>query len=406
MAGQTPPVPPRPTSSGLDADRLGALDSDAWAEVVRAARRVIPDHRGADPRLSEFAEAPVSRLAAGRGRRRLIQRLCQDPALGRAVLEALEEGIGAEAARALTAGGEPPGPDPAGSDEASPEAGRREARAKQRVRRLIADRDRWRRRAEGAEARVAGLADELAAERAAHAVTSGRLAEAEEAVTGAAAQRERVVARERRRGEVRLARLAEELTEARREEQAIRQVLRRVRERTAAGDAAAQTGPRTTEPGPADVDGLVPGRPSRVPAGLERGTTEHAAALLHPSRRVLVDGYNVTRLHRSRLDLAGQRDWLVQLLVRGVAARGIRPTVVFDGQQASANRPRPGAGDVEVWFTPAGITADDEIVLALEATDEPVVVVTDDRELVERSRAVGADVIGTTPFVGAVTSAS
>ena len=53
-------------------------------------------------------------------------------------------------------------------------------------------------------------------------------------------------------------------------------------------------------------------------------------------------------------------------------------------------------------FTGAGVTADDEIVLAVEGTDEPVAVVTDDRELSARVAVAGADVIGTTSFLGVV----
>jgi predicted RNA-binding protein with PIN domain len=76
--------------------------------------------------------------------------------------------------------------------------------------------------------------------------------------------------------------------------------------------------------------------------------------------------------------------------------------VVFDGERAGGGRPLAGTREVEVRFTHAGITADDEVVLAVEATDEPVLVVTDDRELQLRVRASGADVVGTGPFLWAV----
>jgi predicted RNA-binding protein with PIN domain len=79
----------------------------------------------------------------------------------------------------------------------------------------------------------------------------------------------------------------------------------------------------------------------------------------------------------------------------------VRPVVYFDGEEAGGGRPRTGTREVEVRFTPAGITADDELVLAVEATDEPVLVVTDDRELRARLLASGADVIGTAPFLWA-----
>ncbi|MCC5947677.1 MAG: NYN domain-containing protein [Nitriliruptoraceae bacterium] len=143
------------------------------------------------------------------------------------------------------------------------------------------------------------------------------------------------------------------------------------------------------------------GRPSRLPAEVVAGTTEAARLLLHRGRRVLVDGYNVTKQHQGSLTLEGQRAWLVRLLATLVARRGVAPTIVFDGQVSSGGRPPMGAREVAVVFTPAGITADDEIVLAVDATDEPIVVVSDDRELVARVRALGADVLDTRSFLGA-----
>ncbi|MFP4312668.1 MAG: NYN domain-containing protein, partial [Nitriliruptoraceae bacterium] len=124
--------------------------------------------------------------------------------------------------------------------------------------------------------------------------------------------------------------------------------------------------------------------------------------LLGAGRLVLIDGYNVTRTHRDDLDLEGQRTWLVQRCVTAAASLRIRPVVVFDGQRAGTSRPTAARQQVEVRFTPAGISADDELVLAVEATDEPVVVVTDDRQLRDRVRASGADVVGTLAFLGVV----
>lgn len=131
------------------------------------------------------------------------------------------------------------------------------------------------------------------------------------------------------------------------------------------------------------------------------GTTEAARLLLHPGRLVLVDGYNVTLRHRDHVDLEAQRTWLVRTLATFVARVPIRPVVVFDGAAAAARGVPPARG-VEVRFTPEGVIADDEIVLAVEATDEPVVVVTDDTELRARVAALGADVVPTANLLGVV----
>ncbi len=72
---------------------------------------------------------------------------------------------------------------------------------------------------------------------------------------------------------------------------------------------------------------------------------------------------------------------------------------MFDGQASGGSRP-PAARDVQVVFSDAGVTADDEVVMAVVGTDEPVVVITDDRELAARVRVHGADVVDTRSFLG------
>ena len=92
----------------------------------------------------------------------------------------------------------------------------------------------------------------------------------------------------------------------------------------------------------------------------------------------------------------------MQLLATAALQRRVRPVAVFDGERASVARPAVAGREVEVRFTPAGITADDELVLAAEATDEPILVVTDDRELQGRVRASGVDIAGTREFLEAL----
>jgi predicted RNA-binding protein with PIN domain len=146
-----------------------------------------------------------------------------------------------------------------------------------------------------------------------------------------------------------------------------------------------------------------PPPPTRLPDTVAPGTAEEADLLLSAGRLVAVDGYNVTLQHRPQLDLAGQREWLIRRLATLAAQRRVRPVVVFDGERASAARPLTGVREVEVRFTGAGITADDELLFLVEALpdDEPVLAVTDDRELSARLAARGVDVVGTGPFVWA-----
>jgi len=388
----------------LEVAHLEALDADLWAAVLVALRAELGVREVVDDEVAGIRTEPMSRLVAGGGRRRVEDVLVRDPGLAAGVAGRLSPEQ-QERLRPVTAA-DPvaaPGPEAGGPGE-RPRAGRHDRlraeleRARERAREFQEDRDRWRRRAEGAEARAARLESELADARAEVATAVGEVARRDAALSGAAEERERAVARERRRREAEIARLEETVAELRRAEEQRRAAARREQE------AARASRPTATAPQPpAEVGGgVVAGRPTSLPDGLSPATTEGARALLGPGRLVFVDGYNVTRQHRAEQDLEGQRTWLIQRLATAVAVRRIRPVIVFDGQRAGGGRPPLGHHRVEVRFTSTGITADDDIVFSVEATDEPVVVVTDDRELQDRVAVIGADVVPTTAFLGAV----
>ena len=101
-----------------------------------------------------------------------------------------------------------------------------------------------------------------------------------------------------------------------------------------------------------------------------------------------VDGYNVTRSDPATrdLDLESQRDHLVRRLrARGGPMLGAgRIVVMFDAAQGAPTAAENTA-PLTVVFTRTG-TADDAIVKAVANTAEKVVVVSNDRELLERVR--------------------
>ena len=390
---------------------LARLDTDAWASLLTAVRRAVQARGPASDEERALVESPAGRLVGSRGHRQVATVLAATPALWEAVSAdpavaavaeqldstAAPEGGGVHDAVAGSTGG--------GHDRSSAD------RDKQRVRRAREERDAWRRRAEGADARAAQLTSQLQAAEQRIAELEAELAAVRAQLEDHADERARAVERERRRRDAEVARLEQAVSDARRELEAQRQAARRRTTPDTGGGGAPRSGQQADEDRATAVDDdgaddrFVPGRPSRLPNDVVAGTTQAASLLLHPGRLVLVDGYNVSRQHRSHLDLETQRSWLVQLLATAAAIRRIRPVVVFDGERSGGGRPGVGGREVEVRFTPTGITADDELVLAVEATDEPVVVVTDDRELTARVRASGADVLGTVPFLGAATSA-
>lgn len=357
------------------------------------------------PELARLRALPTSKLAGGRSRDRLAAALAATPELWSAVRQRLMGTVGGEVDEWFQAdgpaeGGRPSAPpvpreqDDAGASQAEIE------RLKERARGFQEQRDDLQRRVDGAEARAAAAEDRLADSQRVITERDDTLAELEQRLRSTDDERRRAVERERRRNESEVARLQEELREVRRSLQERDRELTELRRRAA---NAVHPPPRTEEPrdGDATDGGFVEGRPSQLPALVRPGTRDAAELLLGRGRHVVVDGYNVTLTHREQLGLAEQRSWLLRLLSGAAAGRGIDPLVVWDGERGTAGGER--ARGVSVVFA-HGHAADDEIefhVAALPA-EQPVTVVTDDRELRDRVRRYGADVMGTAPFLWVV----
>lgn len=398
----TPDIAPPPA-----VEDLLAVPPDDWAWLLPRIRRGLNalDEAAVGPEIQRLRSSPPSRLAGGRMRQRLAVLLAGGGPAWRSVAEVLAEDPPPGRLAWLLAGGPAPGaarrPRPRPVPPARDDEELR--RAKERARGLRSDLDEVRRQLAGAEARaealdgrVAEMADELAGERA----------RAEELASEVAALREeqpRAVERERRRSERRIAELEAELQSVRRREESRReQRAREERAREAAAQRAREDA-ETAERRRRQPTGRVrPGRPTALPKGIAPGTREEAEALLGPGRLVLVDGYNLTLSRGSQLSLEEQREWLIRVLAGLASRRRVRPQVVFDGRGGGGGgRPADTARGVSVVFTPTGVSADDEIVLAVAATDEPVVVVTDDRELRDRVRPHGADLLRAEQFLRA-----
>ena len=135
--------------------------------------------------------------------------------------------------------------------------------------------------------------------------------------------------------------------------------------------------------------------PLAVPGGRGADDPETLAAWMGADGvLVLVDGYNVTKHPAGFPDrgLEDQRTLLLDLCRRLARRFGAEVTVVFDGGTVGPIPTRLPLGPVEVVFTDAGRSADDEIVARTNAAppERPVVVVTSDNELRARVTALGA----------------
>jgi len=135
-------------------------------------------------------------------------------------------------------------------------------------------------------------------------------------------------------------------------------------------------------------------RPIALPGGLvgsSRAAAEHLVRV--PGVVVLVDGYNVAKLGWPGLGLEAQRDRCIAA-AEDVVIRfgGVDVRIVFDG----ADVPGVPAGMrrlVPVRFSPADVSADDVLraEVARLADSTPVVVVTDDRAVLDDVRTRGAN---------------
>jgi len=121
-----------------------------------------------------------------------------------------------------------------------------------------------------------------------------------------------------------------------------------------------------------------------------------------PGAHLIVDGYNVTKTGFGELSLSDQRDRLVRLLSALAARTSAEVTVVFDGAAVAAARP-PARG-IRVLFSPPGVLADDVIrdLVRAEPIGRTVIVVSSDREVVDRAAADGARTAASTVLLAAV----
>ncbi|MCH7232414.1 NYN domain-containing protein [Glycomyces sp. L485] len=141
---------------------------------------------------------------------------------------------------------------------------------------------------------------------------------------------------------------------------------------------------RCAEPDTREVEG------SR---GLDQTDPQRLDHLLSmPNPHLIVDGYNVTiSAWGDTLTLEQQRNRLVQGLGALAAQTNAEITVVFDGADPIFGA-KPSARGVRVLFSAKGEIADDVVVdlARVEPKGRPVVVVSSDREVADRSRRHGA----------------
>ena len=175
---------------------------------------------------------------------------------------------------------------------------------------------------------------------------------------------------------------------------------RQAKARASGGGSSATSGrasPKTTSPR------RGPRKPLVAPKGLLDTAPEALERWLETENiHLLVDGYNVAKAPGGfgDLELADQRDRLVDELTRLARRKKIDATVVFDGSSVPSGAIRRRRGPVRVEYSrPAEEghaetdRADDHLIALLEALPPyPVVLATSDRTLQRRAQELGATI--------------
>lgn len=406
VASVMAPLHARVDDAGVDAGlagRLAQLAPVVWARLLAALRDLSVENDAQSSWLT-LLDAPTSELAQGPGRRALCRRLAADEAALRAVID--EGRLPSDAELAVRAAMEVEVDMPqeahaalahSSAEAADPQTDRdRDRELRRELESTRRQRDGAQARAQVAEQRLEELQQEVLA-------LTVQLVEQQDADESRSDETRRAVARTERRMAAKVAALEVALAEERATVERVRR--QREQDRVELNEVASELVTLRAElallaPLAEQARREEGPRPLQLPSTLDPLTTQGARWLLERAEEVFLDGYNITLSQRPGEELEAQRRWLVDR-VRALAAKdACRPTIVFDGDRPHGTLTRTAG--VEVRFSGSAVTADDEIVFAVAATARPVIVVTDDRELIERVRAEGGNVLAPVAFLAAL----
>ena len=283
---------------------------------------------------------------------------------------------------------------PAGDDGAVARANERAKKAKEEARRARTDAERAVKAAERRVQQLAAQVDELTAR-----------VKALEKET-AAAHKETATARAEAEREVRKAR-----RRADQAERAAKDARKDLQAATAETKKLASA-PRPAKPPPKKKPAPRAPKPpaKRTPLRAPKGRLDEAPETLEEWLRaayvhLLIDGYNVSKARGGfgDLSLADQRQRVIQGVGKVVRRTGAKATIVFDGSEVPPGTNRRARAPVAVEYSRPDEIADDHLIAKLEDLPAfPVIVVTNDRELQDRARALGATIARSTQLLALI----
>jgi len=139
--------------------------------------------------------------------------------------------------------------------------------------------------------------------------------------------------------------------------------------------------------------------PLALPGGVLGDSELATDYLLRSGALVIVDGYNVTKLVWPSEELVTQRERLIDVAEAAAQRTGADIVIVFDGADVVGAHTRRRRM-IRVLYSEEGSIADDLIRREVNRTpvDRPIVVVTNDGEVIRDVRAMGANTVGSSAF--------
>lgn len=142
--------------------------------------------------------------------------------------------------------------------------------------------------------------------------------------------------------------------------------------------------------------------PLPVPKGRFEDDPETLDAWLTSGPLLVLDGYNVTKAEGGYgdLELQKQRERLVDEANKLARRRNLKGYIVFDGSEVDPHPKRTLRSTLKVQYSAPGVIADDHIEELIQSLPpSPVVLVTNDRELQDRGRKLGATIATSNQFL-------
>jgi predicted RNA-binding protein with PIN domain len=277
--------------------------------------------------------------------------------------------------------------------ETGPDVGRQLERERRKVKQA---REEARKAKDAARAEIESHARKIEEGERALAATTAELKQVRAELQAAAAEAGRATGalerRERRaQREIEKARTARD--ESRAEAKSLRREVARLTRQLASASGPDKPTPKSSVAQPREPRVR---RPLRVPKGLMAESRETLEAWLkEPNVSLLIDGYNVSKAEGGFGDvsLEHQRNRLIDEIDRLSRRVKVPSTIVFDGALMEPAAVRRRRRTVVVAYSKPPEIADDYLVALLEERPNyPVIVVTNDRELQDRSIALGATI--------------